>query len=71
MSPTKVDKTDPKYKRDLYLYSAIVIFLTVSGGYILGKKIDRNEKAIQSGEMREMIEENKKNKPGIEQGIIN
>ncbi len=70
--PYKVDKSDPKYRKELMLYSGIVVFLTLTGGALLGYKITRNEKAIESGEMQRMVEENEKKnpKPGREHGII-
>ncbi len=68
----KVDKSSAKYKRELRLYSFIVVFLTITGGAMLGYKITRNEAAIKSGKMQEMVEENEKKnpKPGAAQGII-
>jgi hypothetical protein len=72
MPAYKVDKSDPQYRKELYLYSGIVIFLTLTGGALLGYKITRNEQAIESGEMQRMVEENEKKnpKPGREHGII-
>lgn len=72
MPAYKVDKSDPKYKRELRLYSFIVVFLTLTGGAMLGYKINRNEAAIESGEMKKMVEEDEKKnpKPGAAHGII-
>jgi len=74
MSRPRVDRSSPEYKREFYLYSTIVVVLTLVGGFWLGAKINAAEQ-IQNdpAKLKKVMEERKANeprRPGIEHGII-
>ncbi|MEM1348195.1 MAG: hypothetical protein AAGI01_06565 [Myxococcota bacterium] len=74
MSRPSVDRSSPEYKREFYLYSTIVIVLTLVGGFWLGSKINAAEQVQSDPEKLEQVLEERKasepKRPGIEQGII-
>jgi hypothetical protein len=72
MSPQikRQDRSSPEYKRELYLSTAAVLILTITGGMWLGHKIARAEAARDSGEYEKVRKERTGKRPGIEQGIV-
>jgi hypothetical protein len=48
-----------------------MLFLSISGGMLLGFKISRAEAARDSGEYEKVRKEREGKRPGLEQGIVN
>jgi hypothetical protein len=65
------DRNSPEYKRELYWSVGIMLFLSISGGMLLGFKISRAEAARDSGEYEKVRKEREGKRPGLEQGIVN
>ena len=72
MSPQikRQDRSSREYKRELYLSTAAVLILTITGGMWLSYKISRAEAARDSGEYEKVRKEREGKRPGIEQGIV-
>ena len=67
--PRRIDKTSAAYKKELWIVSVVVLVLTLSGGIGLGLKIASAERAIASGEMQQVREQERGEVPGPEHGI--